>query len=219
MTARLRRARQCDRGFTLVEFLVTIAILAVVLSMTMSTAVSVYRATFANGRTEDTLTQARLGMEVTTKALRTASRLKSPDAAFTAAAPQLVDFYGHLDTTGRAQRVRFSLETTTIGTEQVTSLVQQTWTADAASVLPDLTYTGTPRRRVVARYLDPAYPIFTFFGADNVPLAATPAAADRVLVRAVGISLRIRRGQGASGTAETVLQTRVRLPNASVVVQ
>jgi hypothetical protein len=89
------------------------------------------------------------------------------------------------------------------------------WTADAGSTSPNYTFTGTPKVRFVGRYVanTAAEPIFTYFDASGVALAATPLnATDLLSIRAVQVRLSVKRT-----TTETmnpvVMVNRVRLPN------
>ena len=82
------------------------------------------------------LDEARTLMAVTTKDLRTATRLVPGTSPFVAATDNDVTFYANLNnTTGGPRKIRIYVDSTS-------ELIAQAWTPDVGSVSPNYTYTG-----------------------------------------------------------------------------
>jgi hypothetical protein len=162
------------------------------------------------------LDEARLLMAVTTKDVRTATRLQAGTSPFVLANSREVIFYANLNNNGSSgsvvdngpRKVRIYVDPTSELIEQVTK-------PDATSVAPAYTYNGAPTNRYVGRYVANATtsPIFQYFDANGVALPNTPlSTADRLAVDSVEITLSIRRTSTFQLSATTLVNT-VRLPN------
>jgi hypothetical protein len=162
------------------------------------------------------LDEGRTLMAVTTKDIRTATRLQAGTSPFVSADQREVVFYANLNNNGASgsvvdngpRQVRIFVDTDSQLIEEVTK-------PDASSVPPAYTYTGTAARRFVGRYVAnaPSEPIFRFYDVDGAELTATPlSSSDRLAVRSVRVTLSIRRAT-AFPVANTTLVNTVRLPN------
>ncbi len=116
------------------------------------------------------LDEARVLMAATSKDIRTAVRLSAGASPFTYASGNEATFYANLDTTDAPKKVSIHIDADD-------QLIEEVWTADAASVAPDYTYTGTPRVRFVGRFVDntEADPIFTYLDSSGAELNSTPS--------------------------------------------
>jgi prepilin-type N-terminal cleavage/methylation domain-containing protein len=214
---RRRRARG-ERGQTLFEVIIVVALLGVVLTMVYE---GIDSATKAIGGTEKRLAnldEARVLMAVTTKDVRTATRLQAGTSPFVLANSREVIFYANLNNNGSSgsvvdngpRKVRIYVDANSQLIEQVTK-------PDATSVAPAYTYNGAPTNRYVGRFVanTATQPIFQYFDSSTPPnpLTAVPlSAADRLAVDSVEISLSIK-GTTTFNVAQTTLENTVRLPN------
>ncbi|GIU87958.1 MAG: hypothetical protein KatS3mg009_2473 [Acidimicrobiia bacterium] len=156
------------------------------------------------------LEEARNLVAVTAKDIRTAVRLEAGTSPFVLADDREAIFYANLDTTDAPKKVRIRVD----GQNQ---LIEEVWDADAGSVAPDYTYTGTARVRYVGRFVanDVDTPIFEYLDDDGNVLASTPrsvSASDRLAVKSVRITLEVRRTSAFNDNVTTVVN-QVRLPN------
>lgn len=183
----------------------------------------VYRAidsvTHSIGGTERRLAnldEARVLMAVSTKDIRTATRLAAGTSPFVTADTREVIFYANLNNDGASgsvvangpRRVRIYVDTNS-------ELIEEVKKPDATSVPPAYTYNGAATRRFVGRYIanTTASPIFRYYDASGAELTAAPlSATDRLAARSVRITLSIRRAT-AFPVANTTLVNTVRLPN------
>jgi hypothetical protein len=204
---RLLRRRHDERGITIVELMITLFLLGLVLA-------TVYQGIFsANDMVASTddrlrnLEEARALMNVTTKDVRTAVRLSASGSPFTKAEGLEAIFYANLNTTDKPKKVRISIDAQS-------RLIEEVWTADAASTAPNYTYTTPPKVRYVGRYVanTAAKPIFEYLDGSNNTLAAPVSAANLPKIRAVRITLMVKRTPAYNSPA-TTLVNRVRLPN------
>ncbi|MGZ4736014.1 MAG: PulJ/GspJ family protein [Acidimicrobiia bacterium] len=209
-------ARRRERGQTMFEVIAVVTILGIVLAMVYQ---GINSATQAIGGTEKRLAnldEARTLMAVSTKDVRTATRLQAGTSPFTLADKREAIFYANLNNNGSSgsvvdngpRRVRIYVDPSSQLIEEVTK-------PDASSVPPAYTYNGAPTRRFVGRYVANAAnkPIFRYFDTNGNELAATPlSAADRLAVNSVQITLAIRRST-TFPIANTTLVNTVRLPN------
>lgn len=211
-----RRRVRGERGQTLFEVIIVVALLGVVLTMVYEGIDSATKAIGGTERRLANLDEARVLMAVTTKDVRTATRLQAGTAPFALANAREVIFYANLNNDGSSgsvvdngpRKVRIYVDASSELIEQVTK-------PDASSVAPAYTYNGTPTNRYVGRYVanDASHPIFQYFDANggsltNVPLSAT----DRLAVDSVEITLSIRQTT-TFNVATTTLENTVRLPN------
>ncbi len=212
-----RRRTRGERGQTLFEVIIVVALLGVVLTMVYE---GIDSATKAIGGTEKRLAnldEARVLMAVTTKDVRTATRLQAGTAPFVLANPREVIFYANLNNNGASgsvvdngpRQVRIYVDA---GSE----LIEQVTKPDATSVAPRRTRTTAPRptgTSGASSRTRPSQPIFRYFDSNGAELTAMPlSATDRLAVDSVEITLSIK-GTTTFTLATTTLVNTVRLPN------
>lgn len=204
-----------ERGFTLVELLVTMSILSVVMALITGSAIFLQRSINQTDQRFDDLAQARLAMDATSKWLRSAVTV---DRAGTTADTQpflearrgVVDLMANVgitDGTNAPKRVRLEIVN---GGE----LREQVWsgTVNAAG---QWTQSGAARTRIIARGVTGSQ-LFTYF--DDAGTSLTPAGtadmseADREQVRRVGIDITVEQAPGVD-IPPSRLTNRVTLPN------
>jgi hypothetical protein len=154
------------------------------------------------------LEEARVLMAATAKDLRTATRLDATLAPFNIAGDRELLFYANVNSPLAPELVHIYVDVTS-------ELIETTLVADAGSLPPNYTYTGTPVVRYVGRYVanPPTQPIFTYYDADGVVLPLTPlSVADAAAVVSVGITFAIAKTNGYN-VPVTTLVNRVYLPN------
>jgi prepilin-type N-terminal cleavage/methylation domain-containing protein len=204
---RLRRGTG-QGGFTLVELLVAISVLAVVLTM-------LYGAFESLGGTVEgatdrivNLDEARLLMDTMTKDLRTAVSLSATIPAFASADDRSVTFYGNLNST-EPRKIEIFVDANNRLVERVT-LPTGTAPYTAAS------FTDPPIVRVVGSYISGTAPIFKYIKTDGTEWTAsqTPltATSDLSSIGAVEVTIAIQK-TSRQFTTPTTLTDRVRLPN------
>lgn len=212
---RPRRARG-QQGQTLFEVIAVVAILGVVLMMVYQGIDSASQAIGGTERRLANLDEARILMAVSTKDIRTATRLQAGTSPFILADKREIVFYANLNNNGSSgsvvdngpRKVRIYVDSSSQLVEQVTK-------PDAASVPPSYTYNGTASRRFVGRYVanSASNPIFRYYDTNGTELPAAPlSVTDRLAVDSVQIMLSIRR-QTTFPIASTTLINTVRLPN------
>lgn len=198
------------------ETLAVVMLLGIVLVVVYQ---GITSATTALGGTEKRLAnldEARTLMAVSTKDVRTATRLQAGTSPFLVADKRELTFYANLNNNGTSgsvvtngpRKVRIYVDATSQLIEEVTK-------PDAASVPPAYTYNGTSTKRFVGRFVANAasQPIFRFYDTNGAELTTAPlSAADRLSVHSVQITLSIRRST-TFPIANTTLQNTVRLPN------
>ena len=202
--------RRDERGqSSMGEVMMTVLLLGIVMTFvykaidTTQYAIAGETARLAN------LDEARTLMAVTTKDLRTATRLVPGTSPFVAASPNDVTFYANLNnTTGGPRKIRIYVDATS-------ELIAQAWTPDAGSVSPNYTYTGTAVPRYVGRYVtnstSPA--IFTYYDSTGTQLpSGSLTAANLLAVYSVKVTLVVRK-QTTLPLRPITLVNRVRLPN------
>ncbi len=202
------RRRRGERGSQLLELVVVVALLALVMGTLYDGIASTTNALEGAGKRLQNLDEGRVLIAQTSKDLRTAVRLGAGTSPFAYAADDEAVFYGNLDTTSAPKKIHLYVDPTS-------ELVEQVWAADAGSIAPDYTYTGTPFVRFVGRYVvtGGGTPIFTYLDANGNALSNTPlSASDLLAVRAVRITLVVRRAT-TSPIAPVTIVNRVRLPN------
>jgi hypothetical protein len=217
---RLRAVReprlQGSRGQTLFEVIAVTTILGIVLAMVYTGINSAGQALGGTEKRLANLDEARTLMAVATKDIRTATRLQAGTSPFTTANKREVVFYANLNNNGASgsvvdngpRRVRIYVDSDSRLIEEVTK-------PNASSVPPNYTYTGTPTRRFVGRYVanSASQPIFQFYDDDGLELTPVPlSAANLLAVNSVRINLSIRRSS-TFPIANTTIVNTVRLPN------
>jgi hypothetical protein len=211
-----RLRREGERGQTIFEVTVVVILLGVVLMFVYEGIDSAQQAIGGTEKRLANLDEARTLMAVSTKDVRTATRLQAGTSPFTLANKREIIFYANLNNNGSSgsvvdngpRRVRIYVDPTS-------QLVEEVVKPGALSVPPAYTYTGTPSQRFVGRYVanTVSQPIFRYFDSDGHELTATPlSATDRLAVNSVQITLAIRRTTTFS-IATTTLVNTVRLPN------
>jgi hypothetical protein len=216
VTVRRDARRTGERGQTIFEVIVVVALLGVVLTMVYAGINSAGQAIGGVEKRLANLDEARILMAVTTKDVRTATRLQAGTSPFVLADKREVIFYANLNNSGSSgsvvnngpRRVRVFVD----GNSQ---LIEEVTKPDASSVPPAYTYTGATTRRYVGRYVAnlASNPIFRYYDTDGVELPAAPlSAADRLAVHSVKITLSIRRSTTFQ-IANTTIMNTVRLPN------
>lgn len=215
MSAARRRARGCQ-GQSLFEVIAVVSILSIVLVMVYQGINSAGQALSGTEKRLENLDEARTLMAVSTKDVRTATRLQAGTSPFTLADKREVIFYANLNNDGAGssvvdngpRRVRIYVDPSS-------QLIEEVVKPGVTSVPPAYVYTGTPTRRFVGRYVANAtsQPIFRYYDTNGNELTATPlSATDRLAVYSVRITLAIRRATTLP-IANTTLVNTVRLPN------
>ncbi|WP_166139074.1 PulJ/GspJ family protein [Nocardioides ochotonae] len=225
-----------DRGMTLAELLVAMAIFTILMTGLGTTAVLVIRTTAALENRLDNATQSQVSVDAVSKVLRTAvlpeqaTELACPtcaDTALKAATRTRVQFYANLNTVGSAPLlVTLELERDTHAAQTSGQLVQRIQrpiinTATQSYSYCDATLpTCSVQKRVLARGL--AWPaVDTFFYYDSGGTLITLASLGDVelpLVSSVEIALKVQTVRGNTRYKPATVFKRVRLPNAEINV-
>ncbi len=216
MIARRRSRLEGQRGQTIFEVIVVVALLGVVLTMVYQGINSAGQAIGGVEKRLGNLDEARILMAVTTKDVRTATRLQAGTPPFVLADKREIIFYANLNNDGSSgsvvdngpRRVRVYVDTNS-------QLIEEVIKPDASSVPPAYTYNGATTRRYVGRYVANAAsnPIFRYYDSDGNEITPVPlSAANRLAVHSVKITLSIRR-TSTFQLDSTTLQNTVRLPN------
>jgi len=204
-----------DRGFTLVELLVTMSIFSVVMALLTGSAIFLQRSINETDQRFDDLAQARVTMDATSKWLRSAITVERAGSTidtqpFTEARRSRVDFIANVRVGGASSAPRRVVLEVVNGNQ----LREQVWrgTINAAG---EWSQTGSPITRILARGLTDTR-LFTYFDADGTDLTpstdtAMPEAA-REQIRRVGIAISVRQAPNV-GVPASQLTTRVTLPN------
>ena len=213
----MRRSLRDDRGFTLVELLVTMSILSVVMALITGSVIFLQRSINETDQRLDDLAQSRLAMDATTMWLRGAVTIAGDSTTggrqpFTLTQRRRVDFFSNVRTTDASgdpapQRVR--LEVINGG-----QLQERVW---SGRIIANGSWvqTGAPRTRIIARGISDDQP-FTYFDADANEI--TPSSegnlsqAQREAVRYVGINVVVQQDPGVD-VPPSQLSSRVALPN------
>lgn len=188
MTDPLRRnSAGRDRGFTLIEMLVTVTILSVVGAIISNiTITSMKTARWQEDKTR-TLNQAKTAMERVTREIRGANSM-------TAASPRALTL---VTKTGTIRReVNIAVVTTTAGTE----LRQTVTRSDAATADPATITTSTVLGGLAVGNSEA---VFTYADGAGVPLTAlptTPVSYSPENVKTIGVRVLLRRQNGAPPT-------------------
>jgi hypothetical protein len=213
-----RRGTRCrgSRGQSLFELVAVVTILGIVLTMVYQGINSAGQALGGTEKRLANLDEARILMAVSTKDVRTATRLTAGTSPFTLADKREVIFYANLNNNGAsASVVNNGPRRVRIYVDPSSQLIEEVVKPDASSVPPAYTYNGAATKRFVGRFVaNPASePIFRYYDTNgdeltNVPLSAT----DRLAVNSVKITLSIRKSTTFPIASTTLINT-VRLPN------
>ena len=202
--------RRDERGqSSMAEVMVTVLLLGIVMGFVYKAVDTTQYAIAGETARLANLDEARTLMAVTTKDLRTATRLVPGTSPFVAATDNEVTFYANLNnTTGGPRRIRIYVDATS-------ELIAQAWNPDPTSISPNYTYTGTPVPRYVGRFVaNPAnQPIFTYYAQGSSTPLPTPLSAQSLLaVYSVKVTLVVRK-QTTLPLRPVTLVNQVRLPN------
>jgi Tfp pilus assembly protein PilW len=203
-----RRTRPDERGTTLVELAATMMLLSIVMMFVYQTVDTTTNAVSGQVARLVNLDEARTLMAVTTKDLRTATRLTAGTSPFVLGQDREVQFYANLNnTTGGPRKIRIYVDSSNV-------LISQIWSPDANSVAPNYTYTGSPSLRFVGRYIaNPvSQPIFEYYDINGAKLTTPLNAAGLLAVYSVKVTLSVRKQTTLPLRAVTVVN-QVRLPN------
>jgi hypothetical protein len=206
-----------ERGLTLAEIWMTVILLVLILGVSFSAMSSLTNAVAGTDRRVTNLNEARTLMAVTSKDLRTATRLQAGTAAFLTANANEVIFYANIgNSSGATSVVDAGPRKVRIYVDTSTRLIAEVTKPDSTSVAPNYTYVNGPTTvRYVGKYVanTASQPIFSYYDVNNVALTSTPlSAADRLAVRQVKITLAIKKTTTYQ-VGTTTLVNRVRLPN------
>lgn len=212
---RIRRARGA-RGQTLFEVIIVMALLTLVLGMVYEGIDAATNAISGSGARLQNLDEARVLMAVTTKDMRTATRLQAGTSPFVLANKREVIFYANLNNDGSGSTVVANgPRLVRIYVDASSEVIEQVTKPDASSVPPAYTYNGAATNRFVGRYIANAAsnPIFRYYDSNGNELTAAPlSASDRLAVDSVQVMLSIRKSTSLK-VANTTLVNTVRLPN------
>jgi hypothetical protein len=204
--------RRDQRGQTsMIEVAATLMLLTIVFGFVYKSIDTAQYAIAGETARLANLDEARTLMAVTTKDLRTATRLTAGTSPFVAAADNDITFYANLNnTTGGPRKIRIYVDSTS-------ELIAQAWTPDASSVAPNYTYTGAAVPRYVGRFVTnpSSQPIFTYYdstGAQVLTNGLPLSSADRLKVYSVKVTLVVRK-QTTLPLRPITLVNQVRLPN------
>jgi type II secretory pathway pseudopilin PulG len=219
LARRLRRlVDQPERGISLAEMLVAMALFAVLIALTGGFAVSAYRAS-ASSRTIDTATRtATVGMTEVTRTVRAAtnnpvSTSNIADAAFVTATDQTLKIYAYVNLTSSEEKP-VTVEFAVVDGK----LVETTWASyDLGGGYWGFQTTPTSVRTIATPVVSTAQGAPALFryvdsGGSTIPLTggAVPVALVRGIA-AVQVSLQV--GSSADLSKSTVLTNTVGLPN------
>jgi hypothetical protein len=215
---RERRGERCrgSRGQSLFELVAVVTILGIVLTMVYQGINSAGQALGGTEKRLANLDEARVLMAVSTKDVRTATRLTAGTSPFTLANSREVIFYANLNNNGASPSVvNNGPRRVRIYVDPSSQLIEEVVKPDASSVPPAYTYNGAATKRFVGRFVanTASEPIFKYYDTNgneltNVPLSAT----DRLAVNSVKITLSIRKSTTFPIQSTTLINT-VRLPN------
>lgn len=200
-----------DTGFTLVELLIAVTLLAILSSVFLGGIVSAFRGSETAHARIETLQALQLTMENVSREIRAANSHDTVQAAVRTANASTVQFdvfraQDPLAAPVALRRIRFSYTVT--GT---TLMEQRDVWDDAATVPADANRSSTSQRTLVTNLTDlSTKPVFRFRDRNGAPMASTVLDADRKDVAEVVLTLRRDVG-GGRGPIET--ETRIALRN------
>lgn len=216
-------------GFTLVELMVSLAVLAVVLSGLAAGAIGIYRTSHVIDLGTTDQNEARTAISVLSRDIRAAAPVRATtEPAFLVAQPNAAVFTANLDSSTLPRLVRFQIDPDR-------RLIEDATPPDPASD-PEAGLDWDVENDAVVRFIaafvvnEPSLPLFRYFDANGDELVysgtactgpdgedvAAPCLTDsaRREVAIVELSLTVSSDPGDRVRRFTVSQ-RVRLPNAS----
>jgi prepilin-type N-terminal cleavage/methylation domain-containing protein len=192
--ARLLRARRGQRGYTLVETMIAMALLSLVTAAAFSTVNVMSNQAAA---TTDRFTAQGEGQTIAdriTKDLRTAVAPTATTAAFASAGPNDVVFYANLNDLSLPSGtgpIRLHAYASLVPATNV-YIFHEDATVPGGSV-GAWTYTATPIGRIDGQYLDTSQPMFKYYRSDGTEiLPPIITIGDLRSIDAVAVTLRIR---------------------------
>lgn len=211
----MRTRMDDDRGFTLVELLVTMSILAVVMALVTGSTIFLQRSINQTDQRFDDLGQARVAMDAASKWVRSAITVERASSTidtqpFAEARRSRVDLIANVAVGGASGAPRRVVLDVVNGNQ----LREQVWrgTINAAG---EWGQSGSPTTRILARGLIDSR-LFTFFDADGDELtpagdtAMSEAACEQI--RRVGIAISVQQAPNVDAPPSQ-LSNRVTLPN------
>jgi prepilin-type N-terminal cleavage/methylation domain-containing protein len=195
-----------ERGLTLVELMMTTALLSLVLAASGAALASYQRTAASSDIRLENLSEAQTIMDVVSRDIRTATRPGAGESPFLVASATDVRFYANLETTTGPKQVHLYVNTAT------GQVIEEAITPTGA---PPYSYTGTPTVRVVGRHFANAatQPLLTYLDDQGNVISTTTLTDDeRLQINSVRIDLSIRKSNSLS-VAPTTVRTTVRLPN------
>lgn len=205
----MMRTLHDERGFTLVELMVTMSILSIVMALITGTTIFLQRSINETDQRYDDLGQARVAMDATTKWVRSAITVAPFTQPFSIARRSQVTLLTNVDVGGGTPPRRVDLRV--VGG----ALQEQVWAGTINGSGNWQLAGGAPRTRTIARGVTSTQP-FTFFDVDGNDI--TPAndrvltPAEMELVRRVGIAVTVQQ-QPNVDVPPSQLRNRVVLPN------
>ena len=202
----LRRSQSGQAS--MVEITATLLLLSLVMTVVYSSVDAAQQAITGEAARITNLDEARTLMAVTTKDLRTATRLQAGTSPFVSAQARDVNFYANLNNTaGGPRKIRIYIDPSN-------TLIASVWSPDLSSVAPNYTYTGPSSLRYVGQYVNNAVgqAIFEYYDINNLRLTAPLSAANLLAVYSVQVTLVVRK-QTTLPVRSVTLVNQVRLPN------
>ena len=218
------RLRSDERGLTLAELLVTIALLSVVMTLVVTMFVSFSTALRSDRAASDNTAAATIAMNEVTRVIRSATAVEDKDGnllpAIVEAGRATITVHAYLDTTSvkpRPVKVVFTINS-------ARELIEERWAG--VPVTGKTNAFGFPARtstRTVVRQIDRGASgtnaIFTFFDPDNTAfvLANTAALSSTSRNNVAAVQVRLKVQTDSTGRAKpAVLQNLVGMPNLGV---
>jgi prepilin-type N-terminal cleavage/methylation domain-containing protein len=198
------RLHREESGYTLIETMISIFVLALVLTFVYQVMMSVQKNTVnANQRLEN-LEEARVLMATMTKDIRTAARPDPDESPFLTADSTEILFHANLNQFAAPVLVRIYVD----GNDRIVEEITQ-----PDDTTPPYEYSGSPEVRVVGRYITNSN-VFTYFDSNGDELSVPMEGDDEELraINSVEVRMRIRKTTDEF-MAPTTLLNRVRLPN------
>ncbi|QAV70261.1 type II secretion system protein [Salinibacterium sp. UTAS2018] len=223
LSTRIRRIRADERGVTLAELIVTIALLTMMLAMVMTIFISFTRSFTSDRSASNNTASATVAMNELTRVLRSGTQLKLASGAltpvFSEATAERVVLTAYLDTEAASpQPVRVMFEVTPERT-----LVETRWepTGESKGVFTFDLDSPTSERTVVRQIAAGGKPVFSYLKAVTV---REPGAPTEIVwndgdpyskILAVTVTMTVQTDP--SGAAKTAtLQNTVGIPNLDV---
>lgn len=201
--------RSNERGFTMVEVMVTVVMLSIVLAVLYRGLDALQTSAMGSEERLVNLEEGRVMMATITKDIRTAARLDPSGSPFEVADAREVVFYANIGSTNGPSKVHIYVDGENRLIEEV---------IPPSGTAPNYTYTTDPKVRAVGSYVVPGSPLFKYqyyseSTSSFVDLASVPLSLDdRKLVESVEVTIAIRKSSNLP-TPATTLVNRVRLPN------